>query len=627
MITKKHPVRLRTIDNSEVKSGLITEEAHVEIFVGEHKETVVLDVADIGDDNTILGISWLRKHNPTIDWAHSCIGFSSEFCRERCLPKAPRAATAIRLPTDPRCPPSKRELERRRRAARRARNAACKALANEEQIPEPEDVERQRALQKPANSGRRKEPHSLVGKKTNSVPVNTPGAGAIPGWKAKKSSYNAHVRELRSEAIRAARAVVDEALSFAEALPGTSDGRVVQETHDSRGGAFFEQCWDATSTRGVTGPDIIQTPRGAAGQSFSQMLAEEATRSQRASPKTAAELVPPEFHEYLDVFDKKRSERLPEHTRHDLAIELDGALPPTGKLYQLAPSELRSLKEFIDENLAKGYIRPSKAPCGAPVFFVKKKNGSLRLVVDFRALNAITRPDAYPIPLTNELLDRLKAAKVFTTLDMRWGYYNVRVREGDEWKISFRTRYGQFEFLVMQFGLQNAPAAFQRMVNELFHDLVDVTVVLYLDDIIIFSEDPTQHDEHVREVLRRLRAADLFLKPEKCQFRTTEVDYLRLKISPGRVAMDPIKVSGVTDWPVPENVRHVNQFLGFCNFYRRFVEDHANITRPLENLKRKDTAWRWGVAESAAFEALKTAFMKKRSRGQLFVSPFCITKS
>ena len=153
------------------------------------------------------------------------------------------------------------------------------------------------------------------------------------------------------------------------------------------------------------------------------------------------------------------------------------------------------------------------------MFFIKKKDGSLRLVVDFRALNAITQPDSYPIPLTNELLDRLKAAKVFTTLNMRWGYYNVRVHDGDEWKTSFRTQYGQFEFLVMQFGLRNAPAAFQRMVNGLFHDLVDVNVVLYLDNIIIFSSDPTKHDDdEVREVLHRLREADLFLKPEKGQF-------------------------------------------------------------------------------------------------------------
>ena len=161
----------------------------------------------------------------------------------------------------------------------------------------------------------------------------------------------------------------------------------------------------------------------------------------------------------------------------------------------------------------------------------------------------------------------------------------------------------------MQFGLCNAPAAFQRMVNELFHDLVDVSVVLYLDDIIIFSEDPEKHDEQVREVLRRLRAADLYLKPEKCTFRTTTVEYLGLKISPGCIAMDPVKLSGITDWPTPKNLRHVNQFLGFCNFYRRFVENYSVLTRPLEKLKKKDVPWRWEKAEDDAFKALKKAFV------------------
>ncbi|GAW05938.1 Retrotransposable element Tf2 155 kDa protein type 1 [Lentinula edodes] len=321
-------------------------------------------------------------------------------------------------------------------------------------------------------------------------------------------------------------------------------------------------------------------------------------------------MVPSEYHEFLDRFDKRESDRLPAHTPHDLAIELEdgAALPKSGKLYQMSPAELKALKEFLDENLDKGYIRPSHAPLGAPVFFVKKKDGGLRLCVDFRALNAITKKDSYPIPLTADLIDRLKAANLFTTLDMRWGYHNVRIREGDEWKTSFRTRYGQFEFLVMPFGLSNAPAAFQRMVNELFHDLVDVSVIIYLDDIIIFSEDTSKHEEHVREVLRRLREADLFLKPEKCKFHAKEVDYLGLKISPGCVGMDPVKVAGITSWPRPTCRRHVNQFLGFCNFYRRFIDNYAHISRPLERLKAKDQLFVWGDREEEAFITLKQAF-------------------
>lgn len=598
-IKKKHPLRLRTIDNSDVKSGLITHEVHLRVVIGDHSETLVFDVADIGDDNLILGINWLRRHDPSIGWQRSTISFDSQHCKESCLPKVAAAGRASGQQAaghgGPRCPPRRAELERARRQERRA----AKACERGEEVLSEVDEERLKLLL-PATSG--SAPTLRTAKKTNTSPiairrVRPPLAASWAGLKRQKTRQTRLDREMRKEAVRIARGAIEDALRWAEEVPGPSSGHRV----------FVEQQWDMESARGCCGPEL----RGAAGSTFAQSFAEEAARREKKSELSLEKMVPAEFHEFLDVFDKKRSERLPEHGPHDLAIDLEGAvLPPTGKLYQLAPAELRTLKEFIDENLAKGYIRPSKAPCGAPVFFVKKKDGSLRLVVDFRALNAITRPDSYPIPLTTELLDRLKAARVFTTLDMRWGYYNVRIREGDEWKTSFRTRYGQFEFLVMQFGLRNAPAAFQRMVNELFHDLVDVYVVLYLDDIIIFSEDPSQHDAHVKEVLRRLREADLFLKPEKCQFRTTEVDYLGLKISPGHIGMDPVKVSGVTDWPVPRNVRHVNQFLGFCNFYRRFVEDYAGITRPLENLKRKDVAWRWGVEEQAAFERLKAAFVE-----------------
>jgi len=398
--------------------------------------------------------------------------------------------------------------------------------------------------------------------------------------------------------------VIDDALTHALAWEHHADLSGDSPSAPCYDGLFVGRCLDDASYQNVDSPIL----RAAADHLFSQPLAEEAHAGSSA-PCAVEDMVLVEFHDFLDIFDKQRSERLPSHKPHNLAIELEGDVPPpVGKLYQMSSGELHALKEFIDENLAKGYIRPSKAPCGAPVFFVKKKDSSLHLVVDFRALNAITKPDSYPIPLTTELLDRLKAAKVFTTLDMRWGYYNVCIKEGDEWKTSFCTCYGQFEFLVMQFGLRNAPAIFQRMVNDLFHDLVDVNVVLYLDDIIIFLEDPAQHDDQVCEVLRWLREADLFLKPEKCQFCTTEVDYLGLKISPGHVGMDPIKISGVTSWPVPRNVRHVGQFLRFCNFYHRFVQDYALITQPLEQLKRKDVVGWWGVEEQLAFEALKRAF-------------------
>lgn len=563
-IPKRRAIRLRTIDNSDVRSGLITHEVHLRVFIGDHEEDLVFDVAEIGDDNLILGINWLRRHNPAVDWERSTIDFTSHHCVLHCLPSTPPLSSHPKSPQkrSPPTPPS------------------------------------QRSPTKP--------PHrSSFGKKTNtcytpSSRVRFSGATGNPrsGCNRARSAYIVAVKQSRTkmereaciDAIRVAKTALDDAIQAAVK-------REASESNSSSHSCSF-----------TPAPDAEPVARVAASQTMSQKLAEEETQ-RRGPSKPPEELVPPEFHDFLDVFSKKQSERLPSHRPYDLAIDLeDDAALPTGRLYQLSSDELRALREFIDENLAKGYIQPSRAPGGAGVFFAKKKDGGLRLVVDYRALNAITRKDSYPIPLTAELIDRLKAAKIFTTLDVRQGYYNLRIRAGDEWKTSFRTRYGQFEFLVMPFGLSNAPAAFQRMVNSLFHDLVDVSVVLYLDDIIIFSEDPAQHDDHVREVLRRLRDADLFLKPEKCAFRTTEVDYLGLKISPGQIAMDPVKVSGITNWPTPRNLRHVNQFLGFCNFYRRFVENYANITRPLERLKQKDVAWRWGEEEDGAFERLKSAF-------------------
>jgi hypothetical protein len=170
-------------------------------------------------------------------------------------------------------------------------------------------------------------------------------------------------------------------------------------------------------------------------------------------------------------------------------------------LYSLSPTELEALRAFIDEHLATGFIKPSSSAHAAPVLFVRKKDGSLRLCMDFRGLNRITKKDRYPLPRIADLLDAPSQATVYTKLDLRHAYHLVRIAVGDEWKTSFRTRYGSYEWLVMPFGLTNAPAAFQRFVNSIFADLLDVCVVVYLDDILVYSEDEASHEEHVREVL------------------------------------------------------------------------------------------------------------------------------
>jgi Reverse transcriptase (RNA-dependent DNA polymerase) len=218
------------------------------------------------------------------------------------------------------------------------------------------------------------------------------------------------------------------------------------------------------------------------------------------------ENVPPIYHEFADVFSKQKADSLPPNRDCDLNINIEeGAKVLAGTTYALSESELKTLREFIDENLKTGFIRPSNSSFGAPVLFVKKKDGSLRLCVDFRRLNAITRKDKYPLPLTSELLDTPSRAKIFTKIDLKHAYHLIRIAAGDEWKTAFRTRYGSFEWLVMPFGLTNAPAGFQRFLNGIFSDILDVYVIIYLDDILIFSGNKDDHFRHVSEVLKRLR--------------------------------------------------------------------------------------------------------------------------
>jgi hypothetical protein len=332
-------------------------------------------------------------------------------------------------------------------------------------------------------------------------------------------------------------------------------------------------------------------------------------REKTYKKQTFEEMVPKAYQNYRDVFAKESFDRLPPRRPWDHAIELKTNLEPSGtKLYALSPVEQKAMDEFLNEHLQSGRIRPSKSPISAPVFFVKKKDGGLRFVQDYRKLNAVTIKNAYPLPLVTDILNRVARANIFTKLDVRWGYNNIRIREGDEWKAAFRTNRGLFEPLVMFFGLTNSPATFQTMMNHLFKNLIDEGVVaVYMDDILIFTESLAQHRQVVRQVLQILRENHLFLKAEKSLFEQNTVEYLGLILSPGQVAMDPIKVAGVRDWPSPTNVKEVQSFLGFVNFYRRFIQDFSTLARPLHDLTRKDEPWKWVETQQAAFENLKKA--------------------
>eukprot|EP00079_Xenopus_tropicalis_P035201 XP_017948972.1 PREDICTED: RNA-directed DNA polymerase homolog [Xenopus tropicalis] len=242
------------------------------------------------------------------------------------------------------------------------------------------------------------------------------------------------------------------------------------------------------------------------------------------------------------------------HRVYDCPIDLlSGASIPFGRIYPLSEPELRVLKDYIEENLGKGFIRPSTSPAGAGIFFVEKKDGSLRPCIDYRELNKITIKNRYPLPLIPELFQNLCTARIFSKLDLRGAYNLVRIREGDVWKTAFRTCYGHFEYLVIPFGLCNAPATFQHFVNNIFRDFLDIFVIVYLDDILFFSNSLDEHCSHMHKVLSRLRIHQLFAKIEKCEFEREEIDFLGFKILNKGILMDPKKVETIINWPVPDD--------------------------------------------------------------------------
>ena len=310
-----------------------------------------------------------------------------------------------------------------------------------------------------------------------------------------------------------------------------------------------------------------------------------------------------EYKEQLRLFrEGPKNEALPKHQAWDHVIPIEeGKSPPFGPIYQMSEKELKVLKEYIDDNKAKGYIRPSTSSAGSLVLFVPKKDGSLQLCVDYRALNNITIKDRYALPLINELHDRFQGARIFTKLDLRGAYNLIRIKAGEEWKTAFRTRYGLFEYTVMPFGLTNAPASMQRLMNDVLHEYLDVFTIVYLDDILIYSTKKEEHVKHVRLVLKKLEEYSLLLKPEKCEFHKSQVEFLGYIIGTHGIKMDQKKVIAVLEWLTPTTVKEVQAFLGFANFYRRFIEGYSRIAQPLTELTRKDLVFKWADKAEAAF--------------------------
>jgi len=495
------PIPVFNVDGSPNEAGSITKVADMIMTYKGHSERILLAVTQLGKQDTILGMTWLKKHNPEIDFTTGSVKLTH--CSPRC----------------------------------------CTGCRNEA----------------------REERHAS---KEQARVINACRAGPLPAF----------VEDANDEDEE------DEVLDL--------EGFMEYEYEEG-------DCVWAVSI--PSEPEYIR-----ATASVSQRLAEAFQKN--STPRDYANHILPHLRNFDSVFSKDSFDNLPESKPWDHAIELipEASASKGCKVYPLSVSEQKELDAFLKENLDSSRIRPSKSPMASPVFFVKKKCGALRLIQDYRPLNAMTVKNKYPLPLIPELIAKLRGVKYFTKLDVRWGFNNVRIKEGDEWKVAFRTNRGLFEPLVMYFGLTNSPAMFQTMMDDIFEELIlEGNVVIYLDDILIFTDDLEQHRALERWVLELMRKHKLYLKPEKCEFQKTTIEYLGVIISHNHVSMDPVKIAGVQEWPAPTNKKEVQSFLGFTNFYCRFIKGFSEHAWPLFDLTRNDIKWNWGPAEQSAFDRLK----------------------
>jgi hypothetical protein len=309
--------------------------------------------------------------------------------------------------------------------------------------------------------------------------------------------------------------------------------------------------------------------------------------------------------EFLDVFPKDLPGMPPERNV-EFAIELlPGTAPIFKRAYRVFGPELVELKKQIDELSKKVYIRPSTSPWAAPVLFVEKKDGTRRMCIDYRALNEVTIKNKYPLPRIEDLFDQLRGASVFSKIDLRSGYHQPRIRPSDILKTTFITKYGLYEFTVMSFGLTNAPAFFMNLMNNVFMDYVDKFVVVFIDDILIYSQSGEEHADHLNMVLQRLREHQLYAKLSKCEFLIDEVLFLGHIINKDGLAVDPKKVADTLNWKAPTDVRGIKSFIGMARYYRRFIEGFSKIAKPMTALLGNKVEFKWTQKCQEAFEALK----------------------
>lgn len=545
------PRTLRLADGTI--AGTITHLSKFKHRMGTVEEEVALYRWPLDGPDIILGLPWLRKHNPDIDWTMGTLSINGETLAElqgsqpKCKSGTPDTLTPTPDPT------------------------------------EPETTVEIRSL---------RAPNFLTFCKYQDVTVDSMSLSKF--MVVTDALRSLHAMSLTDQ--RSSDETADATPSEVLRSILVQDDQLDRDTLPPRLRAFHEWIAEAPWLRRVTDEDIEKYLEGKTPPTMQEILAK----------------LPPEYHDLVRAFEPKDAETLPPHRPFDHKIELlPGHTPPNSRARAMSPNELLAVRKYIDEHLDKGFIRASTSSAAAPILLAKKPGGGIRICVDYRGLNNVTVKNRYPIPLIRETLDALCSAKIFTKLDVVAAFNRLRIAPGDEWKTAFITRFGLFECLVANFGMTGAPSSFQHYINHTLFDILDRYVTAYLDDVLIYSKSRKEHKEHVREVLRRLADAGLTIDIRKCEFNVTKTRYLGLIISTDGIAMDPEKVAAIKSWGYPETLRDLQRFLGFANFYRRFIKGFSLIARPLTALMSR-SKWPGELPDNAkqAFNNLKDAFTK-----------------
>jgi len=318
------------------------------------------------------------------------------------------------------------------------------------------------------------------------------------------------------------------------------------------------------------------------------------------------ELIPKEYHDLMNVFKEKKLNELPSHRSYDHRIEVEQPIElSTCPLYSMSPYKLQKVKEYIEENLSKEFICPSSASYASPILFVQKKDEGMRFCVDYRKLNSLSKKNPYSIPLIQEIMAQLIGKKYFSRFDIVAAFNNLRMHSDSEEYTTFKTTFGLYMYKVLPFELTGGPGTWQHYMNDVLFEFLEKFCFVYLDDILVFSDTKKEHQAHVRSVLERLQAVGLQVNIRKSEFHVQETKFLGVLVGVDGLRMNPEKVSAIVNWSIPRTTKQVLSFLGFCNFYRRFIKDFARIADPLTQLTKKDRLFVWSEACQQAFEGLK----------------------